>query len=58
MAYIKRQNASRSKKQALPNVLFVFDDLADTARFMEREKMLHQLYIRGRQNALSVITAT
>ena len=25
---------------------------------MKREKLLHQLYIRGRHNALSVITAT
>ena len=58
VAYIKKQNQSRSKKQALPNVLLVFDDLADTPSFMKREKLLHQLYIRGRHNALSVITAT
>ena len=58
VAYIKKQNQSRSKKQALPSVLLVFDDLADTPSFMKREKLLHQLYIRGRHNALSVITAT
>jgi len=58
VAYIKKQNASRPKKQALPGILCVFDDLADTPSFMKREKLLHQLYIRGRHNAISVITAT
>jgi hypothetical protein len=39
------------------NILILIDDMADCTDFMRSSKLLHQLYIRGRHNYISVCTA-
>jgi hypothetical protein len=39
-------------------ILIVIDDFADDPSFCKHSKLLHQLYIRGRHNMISVITST
>ena len=38
--------------------MILIDDFADTPEFTRLSKLLHQLYIRGRHDNISVITAT
>ena len=44
------------------NILFqiwiITDDFADDPSFIRHSKMLHMLYVRGRQNMISTVTAT
>ena len=44
IAYMRKNK----QKAAWPNILLVFDDLADSPEFMRREKLLRRLFIRGR----------
>ena len=46
------------QKAAWPNILLVFDDLADSPEFMRREKLLHRLFIRGRWASISTLVST
>lgn len=39
-------------------ILIIIDDFADDPAFTRQSKMLHTLYIRGRHNMISTITAT
>ena len=53
---IKYMKSNNYKK--LFQILIIVDDHADDEKFCKRSKMLNQLYIRGRHNAVSVITST
>ena len=44
-------------QKKLRQILIIVDDLADDPRFTRQSKLLHQLYIRGRHNAISTITS-
>ena len=46
------------KYKKLFQILIIVDDHADDERFSKRSKLLNQLYIRGRHNAISVITSS
>jgi GTPase SAR1 family protein len=39
------------------NIMVLIDDMADCSDFMRSSKLLHQLYIRGRHNFITVCTA-
>jgi len=39
-------------------ILIIIDDFADDTAFTRQSKSLHQLYIRGRHQMISTITAT
>ena len=39
-------------------ILIIIDDFADSPDFTRNSKLLHQLYIRGRHQMISTITAT
>lgn len=41
----------------LHQILIIVDDMADDPSFTRQSKLLHQLYIRGRHNAISTITS-
>ena len=45
------------KYQKMFNILILIDDMADCSDFMRSSKLLHQLYIRGRHNYITVCTA-
>ena len=45
-------------KTKLFSILILIDDFADSPEFTRQSKLLHQLYIRGRHDNISVITAT
>ena len=51
--YLKKQ-----KKKKLFQILIIIDDFADSPEFTRKSPLLHQLYIRGRHNMISTITAT
>ena len=42
----------------LLHIKIVIDDFADGPSFTRQSKMLHSLYVRGRHNMISTITAT
>ena len=44
-------------QKKLHQILIIVDDMADDPRFTRQSKLLHQLYIRGRHNAISTITS-
>jgi len=46
------------KYKKLFQILIVVDDHADNESFCKRSKMLNQLYIRGRHNAVSIVTSS
>ena len=46
------------KHNTLFQILIVIDDFADSPEFTRNSKLLHQLYIRGRHQMISTITAT
>ena len=54
ISYIRKTK----QKVAWPNILIIFDDLADSPEFMRREKLLHQLFIRGRWSSISTLVST
>jgi len=51
--YLKSQNQTK-----MFAILIVIDDFADSPDFTRQSKLLHQLYIRGRHQCISTITAT
>ena len=51
--YTKKKNFKR-----LFQILIIIDDFADSPEFTRQSKMLHSLYVRGRHNMISTITAT
>ena len=46
------------KQNTLFQILIIIDDFADSPDFTRNSKLLHQLYIRGRHQMISTITAT
>ena len=46
------------KHNTLFQLLIIIDDFADSPDFTRNSKLLHQLYIRGRHQMISTITAT
>ena len=46
------------KHRTLYSILIVIDDFADSPEFTRQSTLLHQLYIRGRHQMISTITAT
>ena len=44
--------------KTLYQILIIVDDFADSPEFTRNSKLLHQLYIRGRHQAISTITST
>jgi hypothetical protein len=52
------KHLKEEKQKQLYSILICIDDFADTPEFMRNGKLLHQLYIRGRHDNISVITAT
>ena len=51
--YLKSQGSTK-----LFQILIVIDDFADDPSFTRNNKLLHQLYIRGRHQYISTITST
>ena len=51
--YTKKRNFKK-----LFQILIIIDDFADDPSFTRHSKMLHSLYVRGRHNMISTITAT
>ena len=51
--YTKKKNLKR-----LFQLLIIIDDFAGSPEFTRQSKMLHSLYVRGRHNMISTITAT
>ena len=48
----------KKKYKKLFQILIIIDDFADDPSFTRQSKMLHSLYVRGRHNMISTITAT
>jgi len=48
----------KHKYKTLYQILIVIDDFADDPSFTRQSKLLHQLYVRGRNNSISTITST
>ena len=51
--YTKKKNFKR-----LFQILIIIDDFADSPEFTRQSQLLHSLYVRGRHNMISTITAT
>ena len=51
--YMKEQ-----KHKTIYQILIIIDDFADSPEFTRNSRLLHQLYIRGRHQMISTITAT
>ena len=51
--YMKSNNHKK-----IYQILIIIDDFADDTAFTRQSKLLHQLYIRGRHQMISTITAT
>ena len=47
----------KNDHKTLHSCLLVIDDMADNEKFSRHSSLLNQLYVRGRHNALSVITS-
>ena len=47
----------RKKHKKLHQILIAMDDMADSAEFCKRSKLLRSLYVRGREICCSVITS-
>ena len=52
------EHMKENKYNTLYSILIVIDDVADTPEFTRQSTLLHQLYIRGRHQMISTITAT
>ena len=60
---IKRQHKvmeyqKKNDHKKLFSILIIADDFADSKAFSRNSPLLNQLYVRGRHNAISIITAT
>ena len=53
---IEYQKKNDYKK--LFSILVIVDDFADSKAFSRNSPLLNQLYVRGRHNAINIITAT
>ena len=51
--YLKSQGSTK-----LFQILIVIDDFSDSPKFSRNDKVLHQLYSRGRHQYISTITST
>ena len=47
----------KNKYKHLYQILIIVDDMADAPEFTRKSKLLHQLYIRARHDAISTITS-
>ena len=47
----------KNEHKTLHSCLIVIDDMADNEKFSRHSSLLNQLYVRGRHNALTVITS-
>ena len=52
------EHMKKEKYKFLYQILIVVDDFADDPAFTRNSSLLHQLYIRGRHQMISTITAT
>ena len=60
---IKRQHKvieyqKKNDHKKLFSILIIVDDFADSKAFPRNSPLLNQLYVRGRHNAINIITAT
>ena len=60
---IKRQHKvieyqKKNDHKKLFSILIIVDDFADSKAFSRNSPLLNQLYVRGRHNAINIITAT
>ena len=62
-AVIKRQHKviefqKKNEHKKLFSILIIVDDFADSKAFSRNSPLLNQLYVRGRHNAINIITST
>ena len=62
-AVIKRQHKvveyqKKNNHNKLHSILIIVDDFADSKAFSRNSPLLNQLYVRGRHNAINIITST
>ena len=60
-AVIKRQHKViefQKEHKKLHSILVIVDDFADSKAFSRNSPLLNQLYVRGRHNAINIITST
>ena len=62
-AVIKRQHKiieyqKKSDHKKIFSIRIIVDDFADSKAFSRNSPLLNQLYVRGRHNAINVITST
>ena len=59
---IKRQHKvieyQKNDHEKIFSILIIVDDFADSKAFSRNSPLLNQLYVRGRHNAINIITAT
>ena len=48
----------KNDRKKLFSILILVDDFADSKAFSRNSPLLNQLYVRGRHNAINIITAT
>ena len=48
----------KNEHNKLFSILIIVDDFADSKAFSRNSPLLNQLYVRGRHNAINIITAT
>ena len=48
----------KNEHNKLLSILIIVDDFADSKAFSRNSPLLNQLYVRGRHNAINIITAT
>ena len=48
----------KNEHNKLFSILIIVDDFADSKSFSRNSPLLNQLYVRGRQNSINIITAT
>ena len=51
------EHQKKNDHKTLHSCLLVIDDMADNEKFSRHSSLLNQLYVRGRHNALTVITS-
>ena len=52
------ENQKKNDHKKLFSILVIGDDFADCKAFSKDPPLLNQLYVRGRHNAINIITAT
>ena len=51
------EHQKKNEHKTLHSCLLVIDDMADNEKFSSHSSLLNQLYVRGRHNALTVVTS-